>query len=150
MSAPPSNPTRPEFSQPLSSTRRGARLARLLAVQQLHHWGIPYDSDLSDTAAHVVAELAANAVTHGHVPGRNFLLRLILLQGAGRVRIEVTDARDDRRPEVRRANADDASGRGLGLVDALVGEWGVTDRAVGKTVWAELDVPVELITRLLP
>ncbi|MPY52858.1 ATP-binding protein [Streptomyces acidicola] len=128
----------PEFSQLLSSTRRGARLARRFAVQQLHHWGVPYDSDLSDTAAHVVAELAANAVTHGHVPGRDFLLRLVFLQDVGRLRIEVTDACGERRPEVRRGGEDDTSGRGLLLVDALAVDWGVTERALGKTVWAEL------------
>ncbi|MFI1734754.1 ATP-binding protein [Streptomyces acidicola] len=132
----------PEFSQLLSSTRRGARLARRFTVQQLHHWGVPYDSDLSDTAAHVVAELAANAVTHGHVPGRDFLLRLVILQDVGqdvgRLRIEVTDACGERRPVARRGGEGDTSGRGLLLVDALAVHWGVTERALGKTVWAEL------------
>ncbi|GHB65290.1 hypothetical protein GCM10010397_39090 [Streptomyces spinoverrucosus] len=39
----------------------------------------------------IVAELAANAVTHGRAPGRDFELRLSLVPG--RVRIEVTDTR---------------------------------------------------------
>lgn len=67
-----------EFTQRLSATRRGARLARRLAVHRLDDWGIPYGSELSDSAALIVAELAANAVTHGRVPGRDFELRLLL------------------------------------------------------------------------
>ncbi|WP_406724947.1 hypothetical protein [Streptomyces sp. GD-15H] len=47
------------FTQLLSSKRRGARLARLLAVTELHSWGAP--QDLTERAELVVAELAANA-----------------------------------------------------------------------------------------
>ncbi|MET7390024.1 ATP-binding protein [Streptomyces sp. NPDC005385] len=126
-----------EFSQRLSSTRRGARLARRLAVQQLHDWGVPHGSDLSDLVAQVVAELAANAVTHGHVPGRDVELRL-RLAADGTVRVEVADARGDRRPVTPGAGADAESGRGLRIVAALSSAWGTEDRQVGKTVWAEL------------
>ncbi|MFD7445843.1 hypothetical protein [Streptomyces sp. NPDC059909] len=46
----------------LSSTRRGARLARQLAVQQFAEWtGLPHDSDLAQAVALVTAELASNA-----------------------------------------------------------------------------------------
>ncbi|WP_435604556.1 hypothetical protein [Streptomyces sp. bgisy130] len=31
------------FSVPLSATRRGARLARLLATEQLRAWGLPFE-----------------------------------------------------------------------------------------------------------
>ncbi|WP_372500525.1 ATP-binding protein [Streptomyces meridianus] len=125
------------FTQRFSSTRHGARLARHLAVQQLDTWGVPYDSDPSDTAAVIVGELAANAVTHGRVPGRDFELRLTL---DGRtIRVEVGDTRDDRLPDRDAAPpAPDAeSGRGLLLVGLLATRWGVRERAVGKTVWAE-------------
>jgi anti-sigma regulatory factor (Ser/Thr protein kinase) len=64
------------FTQRFSSTARGARLARLLAVERLNAWGFPYGSDLSASTAQIVAELAANAVTHGHVPGRDFEMRI--------------------------------------------------------------------------
>ncbi|MGW0824217.1 ATP-binding protein [Streptomyces sp. NPDC002845] len=125
-----------EFTQLLSSTRRGARLARRLTTQQLHAWGIPYGSDVSDTAAQIVAELAANAVTHGHVPGRSFLLRLVRETAA--LRIEVADTRGERRPCVRDLVPDGEAGRGLRIVEALADDWGVIDRAVGKCVWAEV------------
>ncbi len=51
----------------LSPTPRGARLARLLAAEQLRSWGLPLSP-----AEQIVAELAANAATHGRVPGRDF------------------------------------------------------------------------------
>jgi len=125
------------LTQRLSSTRRGARLARRLTTQQLHDWGIPQDSNLNDAAAHVVAELAANAVTHGHVPGRDFELRLVLMHHNS-LRIEVSDTRGDRLSAVSPPVPERDTGRGLQLVDALAADWGVTERSVGKTVWAEL------------
>jgi hypothetical protein len=49
------------FTQRFSSTPRGARLARRLALHQLDSWGIPNGTDASGVAALVIAELAANA-----------------------------------------------------------------------------------------
>jgi hypothetical protein len=77
---------------PLSATRRGARLARLLAAVRLEAWGIP-----PDPACLVVAELAANAALHARVPGRNFLLGLSVT-ASGTLLIEVTDTRGDELP----------------------------------------------------
>ncbi|MEU2687716.1 ATP-binding protein [Streptomyces hygroscopicus] len=132
-------PTLQEFAQRLSATRRGARLARRLALQQLDAWGIPYGSPASLTVSSVVAELAANAATHGRVPGRDFRLRLVLHPHA--VRIEVTDSRSEKRPpapgQLTPPPANAETGRGLLLVQALSLAWGVEERSVGKTVWAE-------------
>lgn len=135
MNAEISTPTA-ELTQRLSSTPRGARLARRLTAQLLAEWGHPYDGDVNATAQHIVAELAANAVTHGRVPGRDFELRLLLFP-EGTLRVEVSDARGERQlrfvtePEGER-------GRGLLLVSLLARTWGVAERGVGKTVWAEL------------
>ncbi|MFJ9618057.1 ATP-binding protein [Streptomyces noursei] len=136
------------FTQRFSATRRGARLARYLAVQQLDVWGFPYGGEVSDAVAAVVGELAANAVTHGRVPGRDFELRLAKLPGPGRsgtLRIEVADARTERRPPGPEAlvppPSDSETGRGLMLVAALATRWTVVDRpSVGKIVRAELDL----------
>ncbi|MFJ6086185.1 ATP-binding protein [Streptomyces sp. NPDC092369] len=121
------------FSVPLSPTPRGARLARLLAAEQLHAWQLP-----SETAAQIVAELAANAVTHGRVPGRDFRLTLYVVGDT--LRIEVTDTRADALPHLASAAPGAESSRGLLLVDALADRWGV---AMGpypkKTVWAEVN-----------
>jgi hypothetical protein len=90
-----------------------------------------------DPAAHIVAELAANAVTHGRVPGRDFVLSLYVIGGT--LRIEVTDTRGDRKPSLQQATRDGESGRGLVLVDALADRWGVFEGLPPrKTVWAEI------------
>ncbi|MEU2283099.1 ATP-binding protein [Streptomyces sp. NPDC013178] len=120
------------FTVLLSPTPRGARLARLLATEQLREWGLPLD-----TAPQVVAELAANAATHGRVAGRDFRLTLHVI--ADTLRIEVTDTRGDRLPQLRRPCADSDSGRGLLLVAALAHRWGVVpEPSPRKTVWAEV------------
>ncbi|GGV97361.1 ATP-binding protein [Streptomyces narbonensis] len=119
-----------EFTLRLSATRRGARLARLLAVQQLHDWGVT--GSAAEAAEQVVAELANNAALHGRVRGRDFEVRME--RGDEHVRIELSDARGERRPSP--AGQPDEGGYGLVLVAALSTTWGVKDRSVGKTVWA--------------
>ncbi|MEU8624766.1 ATP-binding protein [Streptomyces sp. NPDC048669] len=136
------------FVQRFSSTPRGARLARRLAVHQLHVWGIPYRSDVSDTAALLVSELAANAATHGRVPGRDFELLLGMAAGSpetlGTLRIEVSDTRGECRPpgpgEVVKPPPGSVGGYGLVLVEALADRWVVLERLPGKTVAVELDL----------
>ncbi|MFD3569114.1 ATP-binding protein [Streptomyces sp. NPDC058667] len=128
-----------EFTLRLSATRRGARLARLLAVQQLHDWGVP--GPAAEAAELVVAELASNAALHGRVTGRDFEVRME--RGDDHVRIELSDARGERRPSP--AWKPDEGGYGLLLVAALATAWGVKDRCVGKTVWAT--VPTASVRR---
>ncbi|MFE9675786.1 ATP-binding protein [Streptomyces sp. NPDC006259] len=125
-----------ELTLRLSSTPRGARLARRMTAQQLDAWGHPHGGDANDTAQHVVAELAANAVTHGRLPGRDFALRLLLLP-EGTLRVEVSDARGERKLRIV-TDPDAEGGRGLVLVAVLATTWGVDEREVGKTVWAEI------------
>ncbi|GGZ90729.1 ATP-binding protein [Streptomyces echinoruber] len=105
-------------------------------------WGWPYGTPAHDAVELVVAELAANAATHGRVPGRDAELRLGR-DGEERIRVEVSDVRGERLPVPApegRLLAD--GGRGLTLVAALAEEWGVAGRpgAPGKTVWAVVAV----------
>ncbi|MFF6813186.1 ATP-binding protein [Streptomyces sp. NPDC012403] len=132
-----------DFTIRLSATPRGARLARHLAAEQLATWGWPYDTDVNRTAALLVAELAANAAVHGHVRGRDFQLGLILRPADATLRIELTDARPDRRPPapgtLDPAAPEQESGRGLLLVEALSMHWGTTGGdPYRKTVWCEV------------
>ncbi|MEU8867613.1 ATP-binding protein [Streptomyces umbrinus] len=150
------------FTQQFSSTRRGARLARLLAVNQFDAWGWPHSTEISQTAALLVAELASNAMFHARVQGRDFRLRLTMDDALDRarasavLRIEVTDPRGECLPQVLEpalptidcapapapAPVTDAEGgRGLLLVQALATRWGVRPYPPsGKTVWCELDL----------
>ncbi|KES07889.1 regulatory protein [Streptomyces toyocaensis] len=127
-----------QYSVLLSATRRGARLARLLAAEQLASWGLPLDP-----ARVVVAELAANAVLHGRVAGRGFRLGLTVTV-PDTLRVEVTDPRGDQLLTHERAvvGAEPGeSGYGLLLVGELADRWGVRTGPVPcKTVWAELDL----------
>ena len=142
------------FTLRFTATPRGARLARRLASRQMDVWGWTYGSPVHDTVELIVAELAANAVTHGRVPGRDAELRLGRQDREGLVRVEVSDVRGERSlvppadsgtplpdsgtplPDSETPLAD--GGRGLVLVTALAEEWGVAERpgSPGKTVWA--------------
>jgi anti-sigma regulatory factor (Ser/Thr protein kinase) len=130
----------------LSATARGARLARRLAAQQLEAWDWPYDTDFSLTAVHLVAELAANAATHGRVLGRDFRL---VVAGTGRRRGPADRGHRSsyrtapaRARQVHSAPPLAESGRGLLLVEALADRWGARpEPPCAKTVWRELALP---------
>lgn len=114
-------------------TPRSVGRSRRLLVRHLDAWGL---TRLADTAELVLSELVTNAVTHARPPyGHVIATRFVRLKDG--VRIEVHDA-NDRKPQCRQAGADEESGRGLALVDALTaGDWGVSDReGIGKMVWA--------------
>lgn len=128
------------FAQRLSSTRRGARLARLLAFERLQAWQV--SPAVIERTEQIVAELAANAVLHGRVQGRDFQVALTLDATTGTVRVSVTDARGGQLPFLRADFAtpvDSESGRGLLLVAALADRWGTKPYPPsGKTVWADV------------
>ena len=129
------------FTQLFSCTPRGARLARRLVANRMDVWGFPYDSEASESVTLVVAELAANAVRHGRVRGRDFRVRLVPRDADDVVRVEVADGRTERRPVLQGPSGE--GGRGLLLVAALAERWG-TDLCPGgtyKVVWAEVRVP---------
>ncbi|MFE2815287.1 ATP-binding protein [Streptomyces nigra] len=140
----------PTLTEQFAPIPRGARLARHLAVRWMEERGWPPASDGSCAVSLVVAELAANAVLHGRVPGRACALRLALDPVAHLVRVEVADAAAGKRPPASAPPAcpEGESGRGLVLVEALAVRWGWEPRRpVGKTVWAEVSVePVSIRT----
>ncbi|MEU8435814.1 ATP-binding protein [Streptomyces sp. NPDC029216] len=124
-----------EFDIRLPATPLGARHARRVAVEAIAAWGLP-----AEGPGLIVAELAANAVTHGRVPGRGF--QVLLTRTGTALRIEVVDTRRDRVPCARDADPDAEGGRGLMVVAALADRWGVRLGPVPlKAVWAEVDLP---------
>ncbi|WP_242579585.1 ATP-binding protein [Streptomyces sp. MST-110588] len=123
------------------ATPLGARRARHWVAERLDALGPAGEPDRVADVLLVLAELAANAITHGHVPGRDF--RVAVTSAEDRIRVEVTDARPERRPPVDGtlpcAPAWAEQGRGLAVVAALADGWGC-DRGTAdltKTVWAE-------------
>lgn len=104
--------------------------ARHLVCEAVRGWELDL---LSDDAALVVTELAANAVQH--CDGGFFRVD-VAPRGDG-IRIKISDACETR-PSVRRSRWCEESGRGMLLVEALSCDWGSDEHENGKTVWADL------------
>lgn len=114
---------------------RSVTLARRRAHRLLTDWGHP---ELAADAALLVSELGGNAVLHGCLRDRLFRVELALTERA--LRIVVSDPKGELLPTPRHASDDDMFGRGLLIVREVADRWGVCERAVGKSVWCELDV----------
>ncbi|WP_244900332.1 ATP-binding protein [Streptomyces nanshensis] len=133
------SPLVPRFAMRFSSTPRGARLARRLVAKRLEQWGCSPESEAYQSMVSIAGELCANAVRHGHVPGRDF--RVCLTATDAVLCIEVTDTRGERRPKPRSNPCDAENGRGLLIVGMLADRWAVVAHPPGhpgKTVRAEV------------
>ena len=108
--------------------------AREFAEWAVSDWGFAHRCD---DVLLCVSELATNALLHGVPPGRGFLLRVALCDGAV-LRVEVQDSGGG---VPRIADVADEGGRGLLLVEALADKWGVGERDPGKSVWCEFVCP---------
>jgi anti-sigma regulatory factor (Ser/Thr protein kinase) len=84
-----------------------------------------------DVAELLVSELVTNTVRHAGTAG---VLHIALVP---RVRVTVEDDSVDELQQ-RPAPADDDTGRGLAIVDALSAAWGWERTATGKRIWFEL------------
>jgi anti-sigma regulatory factor (Ser/Thr protein kinase) len=115
--------------------------AREQARQALFRWGLGEHADLAEL---IVSELATNAIRHG-----GGLVRLRMLYARGDLRVEVHDAAADR-PVRQQATADNESGRGLAVLDGLIGLHGgrrgvATDSTGhGKTVYVMICLVTDL------
>jgi len=84
----------------------------------------------------VASELVGNAIRHTDA-GESATLDVSWdVDGSG-VRVCVGDP-SDQQPQVRNVGADEPSGRGLKIVDAMSDKWGVERGHRGKTVWAHV------------
>ncbi|MFJ2116657.1 MULTISPECIES: ATP-binding protein [unclassified Streptomyces] len=117
--------------------RQSVPAAREFVRAAVEEWGL--GARLDDVLL-CVSELTTNALVHGVPPGRGFLLRLWWCED-GPLRVEVHDSGGGQ-PRVSGpgGEADEESGRGLLLVEALADMWGVGERDPGKIVWCEFDV----------
>jgi len=116
-----------------------AAQARRLVRCWLAAWATQ-DGEAVGNLVLAVSELAANAAEHGAPP---VVLTLTAEQRAGQ--IVVTAAVHDagaRLPSVFAGDALDERHRGLVIVEAVTGKWGVREAADGgKDVWCEVAVP---------
>ena len=103
--------------------------ARRRVVDELERAG--HDDDLLDDVRIAITELAANAVVHARTPFS------VSLRSTGPiVRLAVRDG-SHAAPAVRADTGTTPSGRGMRIVAALAGRWGVDPAPGGKVVWAE-------------
>jgi signal transduction histidine kinase len=109
--------------------------AREEARQALSRWGLGEHADLAEL---IVSELATNAMRHG-----DGVAHVRVSYARGELRVEVHDDAAGR-PVRQHPTAEDESGRGLALIDGLIGLHGGT-RAVaddstghGKTVYVAI------------
>ncbi|GAA3148611.1 ATP-binding protein [Nonomuraea salmonea] len=95
------------------------------------------DHPLYDDVVLLTSELATNAILHTRSgAGGSFTVSLASSRSA--VRVFVTDAGSEGPPCVCRTAAQETSGRGLPLIEALSHRWGFTREQGSTTVWFEL------------
>ncbi|MEU6478628.1 SpoIIE family protein phosphatase [Streptomyces sp. NPDC047017] len=107
------------------------RGAREHVAGQLARWGL---EPLAFTTELIVSELLTNALRHACGP---IGLRLILESS---LICEVSDGASTA-PHLRRARTTDEGGRGLFLVAQVAQRWGTRYGGLGKTIWAEQQIP---------
>ncbi len=84
--------------------------------------------------AHVVSELATNAVVHA---ATHFVVRVRVEDS--HVRVEVTDNVPHARAARRQFSSQATTGRGLQLIEELGDAWGVEVDGATKTIWCEVN-----------
>jgi len=114
--------------------------ARGQARQALSRWGLGEHADLAEL---IVSELATNAIRHGHGA-----VRVCVSYARRHLRVDVHDDAAGR-PARQQATPDDESGRGLALLDGLIGLHGgrrgvATDlTGHGKTVYVVIGLATD-------
>ena len=93
--------------------------------------------DLRTSASLLISEVVTNAVLHASGP-----VTVEVLQRGSAYRIAVSD-RSTTPPIEKGYRADDATGRGLHLLDCLAAAWGWKRTGTGKVVWFDLPVPLD-------
>jgi anti-sigma regulatory factor (Ser/Thr protein kinase) len=123
-------------------------LARKQARQALLRWGLGEHADLAEL---IVSELATNAIRHG-----DGMVHVCVSFARDDLRVDVHDEAAGRWPVRQQAAAEDESGRGLALLDGLIGLHGgmrgVAYDATGrrKTVYVRICLAAVPAGALLP
>ena len=93
--------------------------------------------DLRANALLLISEVVTNAVLHARGP-----VTVEVQQKGGAYRIAVSD-RSKAAPTEKGYRTDDATGRGLQLLECVAAAWGWERTSTGKVVWFDLPVPVD-------
>src|SRR3984957_19985596 len=93
--------------------------------------------DLRPNASLLTSEVVTNAVLHASGP-----VTVEVHQKGSAYRIAVSD-RSTTLPTEKGYRTDDATGRGLQLLDCLAAAWGWKRTGTGKVVWFDLPVPFD-------
>lgn len=126
----------PGFNLTLANVPETVAEARRLVRAAYEVWGV---EGYADTAQLVISELVTNAVRHASGP----CIRVIIQHPLpGHLVLAVVD-KSRTLPFMHTPHADELSGRGLLLVDALTENWGITRLPWGKRVWAHIQVKTE-------
>jgi hypothetical protein len=104
--------------------------ARQFVLSTLADWSV----QAQELVALLTSELVTNVIVHTgpHEAADDMVVRVSRTPGG--IRVEVTDQHPGV-PVVAHRDVDDLSGRGLLLVAALAGAWGVVPAARGIAVW---------------
>jgi anti-sigma regulatory factor (Ser/Thr protein kinase) len=113
-------------------SRREVRNVREFVAQAID--GCP----VADEVILLVSEVAANAIVHS-ASGKGGTFTVVVHPVNGTVRVEVHDGGSETPPDIRSADDQAVSGRGLGLVESLATRWGHLGNRDGRVVWFEVD-----------
>ncbi|QWB27075.1 MULTISPECIES: ATP-binding protein [Streptomyces] len=140
-----------ESSVTLPSDPASVSAARVYVVDTLTEWGLPADTEVSDTVRLIISELATNAVQHTFGQSPTFTVDVVLDRDE-RLHIGVTDSHP-RFPRRLPAAVQQDNGRGLVIIRWLTAECGGRlrirpTREGGKTISVELPwtVPAQPMT----
>ncbi len=125
-------------SWPLMPFEGAVRFARARVVATLQIWGFCLGSSAEDIDL-LVSELVTNALTHAD--GQPITVGLYASRTERSMTIDVLDASPEA-PELRCADPEDESGRGMFIVNALTdGRWTTQRTPPGKRVLATMPLP---------
>ncbi|MEU0199656.1 MULTISPECIES: ATP-binding protein [unclassified Streptomyces] len=140
-----------EASVTLPSDPASVSAARAYVVGTLAEWGLPADTEVSDTIRLIISELATNAVQHTFGQSPTFTVD-VELDRDEHLRVGVTDSHP-RLPRRLPAAVQQDNGRGLAIIRWLTAEYGGRlrvrpTREGGKTISVELPwtVPAQPMT----
>lgn len=119
------------FEVSFTPDKTRVRHMRTITTAFLRKWNV--GGPLADYIVLAVSELVTNAVQHGCGE-----VGLRVRFATGELRIEVSDA-NPKPAELRSADDDDESGRGMFIVAFFSKGWGVS--ADGTTTWAAFPAP---------